>query len=344
MKIVKSLTRSMMFAMAMLPLLAKADVVVPELSHIETTTYVHRLHRIGYELLKDECDSLGAVDCVAALEYGKTSVAPSELNLTVDSPAVQNYGMALWMVVVAILVGLVLVFRNAIGRLFAGLGRKWAFLCGWRGAGLFCAIAYVVVCCLYAARQTGWDGVLWWMEHWIEVVERHCPKWKLVEEHSPDWGLQIHSWKDSIEGVEIKRTEHVEEMGWCYSDQVPERWMVSCVSAVERIRKPLKRHMHVAPDSWNNTQTSEVIEALKSAPALLKESKGIAIEVLVAAVRAADKDMDYLKNIGKEVRSERIIDRKRHNPNYGRCSKCGREGYMPTHRCDDGNTYSDRPQ
>ena len=299
MKIVKSLMRSMMFAMAMLPLLAMADVVLPELSHIETTTYVHRLHRIGYELLKDECDSLGAVDCVSAQWNGMV-----------------NYDLTLWFVTVAVLVGLALTVRRTIVRLLCKLFMKCQSPVVWRCAVWLGVVVGVAICGVCVVRYGFLEEILGNVN--VAVAAR-----------------------DSWEVRDVHKIEHLNEDGWCFSDEVPKRWLDSCVSAVERIRKPLKRHMHIAPDSWNNTQTSEVIEALKSAPSLLKESKGIAIEVLVAAVRAADKDTDYLKNIGKEVRSERIIDRERHNPNYGRCSKCGREGYMPTHRCDAGDKTSD---
>ena len=279
MKMRKIATKWMVLVVVILPSLVMADVVAPELSHIETTTYIHRLHRIGYELLKEECDTLGAVDCVSS----------------------QEYGMSLWFAVAAVLIGVALLLGHRRVREGIWASVKWLFgICRrkWMAIGGLSFLVVVLAC-----------------------LVNHFGNMCLSE-------FQV-AFRD------VHVIEYVDEIGWVYADKVSDRWLRSCVALVERIRKPLKRHMHIAPDVWNNTATSDVIGALKSTPTLLKQCKGIAIEVLVAAVRAADKDTDYLKNIGKEVSQQRIIDRKGGNPNVGRCSRCGYKGYLPTHPCGE---------
>lgn len=241
-----------------LPFLAMADM--PGWSHV---TYVHRLHRIGYELLKDECDNIGAVDCVTVLDYN----------------------MVLLVAFAMVLVGLVLVFCKHIVQYVSDL--NWS--------RCFARLGKITIYVLVPVAV-----VLWVLTSYeSEIVS------KIAE---------MHGLSDSQVAIPV---EYVEEAGWVYADDIPFGWLGSCVSAVERIRKPLKRQMRIAPNCWNNTATTDVIDVLKSTPTLLKQSKGIAIEVLVAAVRAAEKDGDYWKNIGKVVRQEQ------RNPNHGRCSRCG---------------------
>ena len=51
--------KKLVLLLTMLPLVTFADLVMPERSNVVITTYVHRLHRIGYEVLPDDLMALG---------------------------------------------------------------------------------------------------------------------------------------------------------------------------------------------------------------------------------------------------------------------------------------------
>lgn len=51
--------KKLLALLTMLPFVTFADIVMPERSNVMITTYVHRLHRIGYEVLPDALTVLG---------------------------------------------------------------------------------------------------------------------------------------------------------------------------------------------------------------------------------------------------------------------------------------------